>query len=176
MEITLQAHLRSLLPHDLPEFPSPTRGAFGRYGNSRHTRSSGVSGWALNNHAVDEFALLTISQLPTQRRFLACDFLPIEFETSTMPAHYRLRLNENQCLPPPKPERHEHSETLICTSSFWLLMLLLRMASFCRELFFPEAGRGESEKPGSIKRLGIVTDDAGASVTRKRDDPPPQII
>src|SRR5580658_4219348 len=61
-------------------------------------------GWVLPNHAEDEFAEFNADVLPAGTNGMAREPGPIQLEAGPMPSHNGLRLNENQCLPPPGPE------------------------------------------------------------------------
>jgi len=60
-------------------------------------------GWVLPNHAEDEFAEFNADALPAGT-WMAREPGPIQLEAGPVPSHNGLRLNENQCLPPPGPE------------------------------------------------------------------------
>jgi hypothetical protein len=61
-------------------------------------------GWIVRNHAEDEFAEFNADALPARTNGMAREPGPIQLEAGPMPSHNGLRLNENQCLPPPGPE------------------------------------------------------------------------
>jgi hypothetical protein len=60
--------------------------------------------WIVRNHAEDEFAEFTADALPARANGMPREPGPIQLETGPVPAHNGLRLDENQCLPPPGPE------------------------------------------------------------------------
>jgi hypothetical protein len=61
-------------------------------------------GWIVRNHAEDEFAEFNADALPAGTSWMAREPGPIQLEAGPVPSHNGLRLNENQCLPPPGPE------------------------------------------------------------------------
>ena len=73
--------------------------------------------WIVRNHAEDEFAKFNADALPAGANGMPREPGPIQLEAGPVPSHNGLRLNENQCLPPPEPEApHYHPEKSVGNS------------------------------------------------------------
>src|SRR5277367_6503309 len=64
--------------------------------------------WVFRNHAEDEFAEFNANSLPARANWMPREPGPIQPEAGPVPSHNGLRLNENQCLPPPGPEAPQY--------------------------------------------------------------------
>jgi len=64
--------------------------------------------WIVRNHAEDEFAEFNADALPAGASGMPREPGPIQLEAGPVPSHNGLRLNENQCLPPPEPEAPQY--------------------------------------------------------------------
>jgi hypothetical protein len=67
-----------------------------------------VPRWVLPNHAEDEFAEFNADALPAGTNWMPRKPGPIQLEAGPVSSHNGLRLNENQCLPPPGPEAPQY--------------------------------------------------------------------
>jgi len=84
-------------------------------------------GRVFGNHAEDELAQLRADAFSSWTRVVPREPSPIRFESSVMPSHNRLRLDNNQCLLPPAPEEpQEYPEQSARSRKVWLRMFLLQ--------------------------------------------------
>jgi hypothetical protein len=65
-------------------------------------------GRVLSDDAEDELAKFRADTLPAWAHTMPRKPGPIRFESGAVPSHNGLRLDENQCLPPSRPESSKH--------------------------------------------------------------------
>ena len=93
-------------------FPHPAQDGPFRNVEAKHLQFAmnpwRAPGWIVRNHAEDEFAEFNADALPARANGMAREPGPIQLEAGPVPSHNGLRLNENQCLPPPGPEAPQY--------------------------------------------------------------------
>src|SRR5271163_4503973 len=93
-----------------------------------------ASRWVFRNHVEDEFAEFNADALPARANWMPREPGPIQLEAGPVPSHNGLRLNENQCLPPPGPEPPQyHPEKSVGNSMIQQQIAILAndVAEFC---------------------------------------------
>src|SRR5271168_2499986 len=65
-------------------------------------------GRVLGDHAEDELAECNADALPARANPVPREPGPIQLEAGAVPSHNCIRLNENQCMPPPGPEPSQY--------------------------------------------------------------------